>query len=640
MYGDKGWYCYKPGKWLIGSQDIYYMTMKPSDRARMPDNPWISYTEGKNPNYPTTALRTALERIRNAHAALLSDQTTPDTRFADTVMDQNPASVTALIELMEGGIHIGRPGWSRYSPGVGGALQFTRFRYFDPIARRPGVPQDVAALVETLTADGATLSLVNLNQTEPRTVTIQGGAYGEHQIVGVSDGTVSRPVGQRFFTVRLAPGAGTRLSVRMQRYANPPTLDFPWAPPAAVDGTRRAASRCNPLNKRRAPIGSPGSGSRCPLPLKAPISDAKVLTGRQKPMTEVAFLFAEIDTEDGHQRHRASAIPSAPAARALRPRQGDRARSCIGEDPSDIARALGQAGLGRRLGRPQRPGHPGHRRLRHRAVGPQGASAPACRWPSCSAPTATRCRCYNTSGGFLHDPDRAGHGERDGLARARASAASRSRSASPTRDADLAASPRCASTRRRVPLMVDANQQWDRPTALRDGPRPGGVRPGLDRGAARRLRRRGPRRARRRARHADRHRRDADQRRRALRADRASARSTSSSPTPRASAASRQFLQLAALAEQAELDARAALRDGDPPPPRRRLPASSPGSSTSTGSTRCSTSGSRSATAACLCRTGRASAYAERAGPRLDGRAVPNSLVAIRMTGGRQRQFP
>jgi hypothetical protein len=36
------------------------------------------------------------------------------------------------------------------------------------------------------------------------------------------------------------------------------------------------------------------------LPLAAPISDAKVLTGRQKPMTEIAILFAEIETADGH----------------------------------------------------------------------------------------------------------------------------------------------------------------------------------------------------------------------------------------------------------------------------------------------------------------------------------------------------
>src|SRR5215217_7813449 len=36
------------------------------------------------------------------------------------------------------------------------------------------------------------------------------------------------------------------------------------------------------------------------LPLATPISDAKVFTGRQKPMTEVALLFAEVRTEDGH----------------------------------------------------------------------------------------------------------------------------------------------------------------------------------------------------------------------------------------------------------------------------------------------------------------------------------------------------
>lgn len=32
--------------------------------------------------------------------------------------------------------------------------------------------------------------------------------------------------------------------------------------------------------------------SHCVLPLAMPVSDAKVLTGRQKPMTEIAFIFA------------------------------------------------------------------------------------------------------------------------------------------------------------------------------------------------------------------------------------------------------------------------------------------------------------------------------------------------------------
>ena len=37
------------------------------------------------------------------------------------------------------------------------------------------------------------------------------------------------------------------------------------------------------------------------LPLATPISDAKVLTGRQKPMTEIAMLFAQVQTEGGHE---------------------------------------------------------------------------------------------------------------------------------------------------------------------------------------------------------------------------------------------------------------------------------------------------------------------------------------------------
>ena len=36
------------------------------------------------------------------------------------------------------------------------------------------------------------------------------------------------------------------------------------------------------------------------LPLATPISDAKVFTGRQKPLTQVAMLFAEITSKDGH----------------------------------------------------------------------------------------------------------------------------------------------------------------------------------------------------------------------------------------------------------------------------------------------------------------------------------------------------
>ena len=120
------------------------------------------------------------------------------------------------------------------------------------------------------------------------------------------------------------------------------------------------------------------------LPLAQAISDAKVLTGRQKPLTEIAFLFAEIETENGH-----SGIGYSYSKRAGGPGQFAHAKEIagdlIGEDPNDIARLWDKLVLGRRLGRPQRHVHAGHRRLRHRAVGSQGQARQA------AAGKAARC---------------------------------------------------------------------------------------------------------------------------------------------------------------------------------------------------------------------------------------------------------
>ena len=56
--------------------------------------------------------------------------------------------------------------------------------------------------------------------------------------------------------------------------------------------------------------------SSCVLPLATPISDAKVLTGRQKPMTEIAMLFAEVADRGRPPGPGLQLLPSAPAARA------------------------------------------------------------------------------------------------------------------------------------------------------------------------------------------------------------------------------------------------------------------------------------------------------------------------------------
>ena len=77
--------------------------------------------------------------------------------------------------------------------------------------------------------------------------------------------------------------------------------------------------------------------SSCYLPLANPISDAKVLTGRQKPMTEIVILFAEITTENGVE-----GVGFSYSKRAGGPGQYAHAKeiapTLIGEDPSDIAK--------------------------------------------------------------------------------------------------------------------------------------------------------------------------------------------------------------------------------------------------------------------------------------------------------------
>jgi hypothetical protein len=229
MYGDQGWYSYERGDYNLNFLEIYFLSMRPEDRARAEKTPWYSFLDGANDEYPVKALHAALAHIRKCGEEIRADKTTPETRLADTVMDFNPASVIALTQLMEGGLYIQHSGWARTSPGQGGALLFCRLRYFDPAKRRAGVPEDVAALVHTMSDDSVTVTLVNLNATDSRLVTVQAGAYGEHQVISVSDGEKMRAVNGRAFEVRLAPGAGAKLTIKMKRFANTPTLSFPWA---------------------------------------------------------------------------------------------------------------------------------------------------------------------------------------------------------------------------------------------------------------------------------------------------------------------------------------------------------------------------------------------------------------------------
>ena len=203
------------------------------------------------------------------------------------------------------------------------------------------------------------------------------------------------------------------------------------------------------------------------LPLTTGISDAKVLTGRQRPMTEVAFLFAEIHTEAGLE-----GLGFSYSKRAGGPAQFAHAREVapdlIGEDPSDIGRLWTKlvwagASVGRSGAATQA--------LAAVDVALWDLKAKRAVLPLAKLLGAHRdsVRCYNTSGGFLHESveqvkDNATRTLEQGIGGIKIKVGQ------PDRAEDLR---RVRAVREHIgddaPLMVDANQQWDRPTAMRVG---------------------------------------------------------------------------------------------------------------------------------------------------------------------------
>ena len=152
---------------------------------------------------------------------MAADDTAPDTRLSDDMNAINPAITEGLVRLMLGGIPVGRSAHTLHC----------RLRYFDPSARRAGLPPDVAALVDSMSDGEVSVQLVNLDPVHERHVTVQAGAYGEHEIgsVAVEGGAqVDVPGDGSDFTVRLAPGAGGRLTISQKRFTRQPTFTFPW----------------------------------------------------------------------------------------------------------------------------------------------------------------------------------------------------------------------------------------------------------------------------------------------------------------------------------------------------------------------------------------------------------------------------
>ncbi|MEV7151021.1 hypothetical protein AB0O05_31530 [Streptomyces sp. NPDC093084] len=134
--------------------------------------PWLSYLAGADPAYPEQALQMALAQVRHRMALIAADDAGPDEIDLHWWQRLNPVVTEVLTQLTTGAPQ------TLYN----GGLQLARVRYDDLDRGRPGLPPDVAALVEELDATTTTVRLVNLSLTRTRTLRVRGGAFGEHLI--------------------------------------------------------------------------------------------------------------------------------------------------------------------------------------------------------------------------------------------------------------------------------------------------------------------------------------------------------------------------------------------------------------------------------------------------------------------------
>ncbi len=270
FYNDKGWDGFSPMQprhvatiWSVtmaegdlerlrrqhahGSDDVRTVQSHFSKHGGNHEGAWMAYLQGEYPDYPIDILRHNHAQVHQRLAFMRDDRQDPSTYGDWYLQVRNPVFHEGLVQLTMGG-----PLFT-YN---GGLLQVA-LRYFDAERRRPGLPRDVGALVESVTETGLVVRLVNLSGTEPRELVVQGGAFGEHDFTRVDYIARREPtqkevglghtheaafrqaveeqleermveVNDSRFAVQLEPGAEIRLQLGMDRFANQPSYGGPW----------------------------------------------------------------------------------------------------------------------------------------------------------------------------------------------------------------------------------------------------------------------------------------------------------------------------------------------------------------------------------------------------------------------------
>jgi len=261
-HGDHGWFDVQPlspvyptALWALSQADEDQQRVENLRRAERYDwrtlvpfhnkedsgheQPWLRYLAGENPDYPEQMLAASHGQVLRRLDLVRGDQADLSKVSIHHWQQLNPVTTEALVQLT-----LGAP-----QPIYNGGLLIALLRYFDAQRRRPGLPRDVAALVEQVSAESIRVRLVNLSGFEEREVILQAGAFGEHTFVearydaissdypGAQTAYAAPPlqtkeehieVNGRYLAVGLPAGCEITLTLTMQRYAQQAGYGMPW----------------------------------------------------------------------------------------------------------------------------------------------------------------------------------------------------------------------------------------------------------------------------------------------------------------------------------------------------------------------------------------------------------------------------
>ncbi|MDX2138818.1 MAG: hypothetical protein SF123_12055 [Chloroflexota bacterium] len=205
------------------------------------EQPWLCFLRGENPDYPERILSEAYSKVARRLEMIRRDTSDLSQVSIHHWQELNPVTTEALLQLTLGAPQI----------IYNGGLLHAQVRYYDAGLNRPGLPQEVAALVETIDAKGITLHLVNLSAFDERKLIVQAGAFGEHRFVragyerriseypGVQGPggysapplrkeTVETAIDDTLLHVSLPPATEIRMHLTMVRHVNTPSYRLPW----------------------------------------------------------------------------------------------------------------------------------------------------------------------------------------------------------------------------------------------------------------------------------------------------------------------------------------------------------------------------------------------------------------------------